>query len=187
MWIVLKFNNYHITKTIGLCVVYLPPPVKLENLNKFLDSVDNVTNHVDDLVVIGDFNMGFIEWSASDKYSYMTPCNYSNALGYSLVDFITINNLYQYNCINNCDGKLLDLVLSNLTNIIVRKPPEILNKLDSYHPSLLISIEYGHISFLRSNSRIDYRYFKADYKTIVEKIKNIDWLHNFLYAKMSMQ
>ncbi|CAK1585828.1 unnamed protein product [Parnassius mnemosyne] len=113
----------------------------------------------------------------------MTPCNYCNALGYSLVDFMCINNLYQYNCISNCDGKLLDLVLSNLTNIIVRKPPEILSKLDSYHPSLLISIEYDHISFLRSKSRIDYRYFKADYKTIVQKIKNIDWLHEFSVCK----
>lgn len=181
VWVVLEFSNNNVSKRIALCVVYLPPPVKLEKLNKFLDSVDNVTNHIDDLVVIGDFNMGFMEWSANG--SNMTPSNYNNALGYSLVDFMSINNIYQYNSVSNCDDRFLDLVLSNIPHIKVTKPPDLLSKLDSYHPSLLISIECGNVSFLRSKTRIDYSYYKADYNSVVREIKNIDWLHKFSDCK----
>ncbi|KOB64520.1 Zinc finger DNA binding protein, partial [Operophtera brumata] len=53
----------------------------------------DVLNHFDDAIIIGDFNMRFIKWSKVDSTSQLTPSNYNCGLGYSLIDFISVNAL----------------------------------------------------------------------------------------------
>ncbi|CAH2097152.1 unnamed protein product [Euphydryas editha] len=89
---------------------------------------------------------------------------------------MSINNLYQFNSVGNCDGRQLDLVLSNFSNVKVSKAPDLLSALDAYHPNLLIAVEHSHSSYLRSNRRSHYSYFKADYSAIVREIRSLNWV-----------
>ncbi|CAH2084216.1 unnamed protein product [Euphydryas editha] len=179
LWVVIEINIQSAIRKIAICVVYLPPPVKIETLNKFLESVDNVINHVEDIIVLGDFNMGFINWKVNDNFLHTTPSNCTSTLGYSLIDFLCINRMHQYNCIKNCNDKVLDLVFSNLSNISVRKPLDLLSRLDPFHPNLLIVICNTHVPCLQSKCHPRYNYFKADYELIVNELKSIDWFSKF--------
>ncbi|CAH0716391.1 unnamed protein product, partial [Brenthis ino] len=80
IWIVVDVTGNRSIKKIGLCVVYMSPPVKIEKLVKYLETVDIVTNQVDDVVIVGDFNMSFINWNSSDS------CNLQR-LHSSFIDF----------------------------------------------------------------------------------------------------
>ncbi|KAH9645185.1 hypothetical protein HF086_005730 [Spodoptera exigua] len=118
----------------------MPPPVKLDSLQNFLYNVNNVLNNVDDVVILGDFNLGFIDWNRNDEELHLSPSNYDNSLGYSLIDFLSLNQLHQFNSTQNTECRILDLVLSNISNLTVNKPTDLLSKLDSHHPNLLISL-----------------------------------------------
>ncbi|CAH2087310.1 unnamed protein product [Euphydryas editha] len=179
MWVILDIVCGQFVKRIGVCVVYLPPPVKVETAEKLFESIDIVINQIDDVIIMGDFNMSFIEWSAGDDVSCMVPSKYNNVLGYSLIDFLSANDLHQYNIIKNCDDRLLDLVISNMANVTVAKPLDSLSKLDLYHPNLLISFSYSRISYLRPKVCMQFNFYRANYAGISDELNNIDWYHRF--------
>ncbi|KAG6445583.1 hypothetical protein O3G_MSEX003981 [Manduca sexta] len=124
---------------------------------------------------MGDFNLPLINWSKGPDNSFMTPSNNNSGLAYNLIDFISLNNLYQFNSIKNCDDRLLDLVLSNLNNISVETPTDLLSNLDNRHPPLLVNIKFNNVTPMRKQYRTDYNYFKANYTVILSHLKVIDW------------
>lgn len=98
----------------------------------------------------------------------MTPSNYNNNLGHSLVDFMSLNNLFQFNNIVNTNGNLriqiLDLVISNLRNVNVFQPLDLLSKLVNFHPQLLITnlLACDSLENLHPNSRQIHNCYIAD-------------------------
>ncbi|KOB70810.1 hypothetical protein OBRU01_14726 [Operophtera brumata] len=126
MWVTIDITVNSIPKKLALCAVYLPPPSKLETLNQFLENSTDVLNHFDDAIIIGDFNMRFIKWSKVDSTSQLTPSNYNCGLGYSLIDFISVNALGQFNNLYNSDNVLLDLILSNIDDIKITPAPPLI-------------------------------------------------------------
>lgn len=63
-------------------------------------------SYVENIIVLGDFNLNFIDWTSESNSSATTISNYNDNLGYSLIDFITLNNLFQFNKIVNINGKI---------------------------------------------------------------------------------
>ncbi|KAF9806239.1 hypothetical protein SFRURICE_021458 [Spodoptera frugiperda] len=74
--------------------------------------------------------------------------------------------------INGLPAKI-NLVLSNISNLTVTKPTDLLTKLDSHHPNLLVSIPFSDIKQLKTNYRSGYNFFKADYEQIKNELKNV--------------
>lgn len=179
LWLSVELNVNNYNKKIALCVVYMPPPVKLDSLQCFLNNVNNVLNIVDDVVILGDFNLGFIDWNRRDDDQHLSPLNYENSLGYSLVDFLSINGLHQFNSFYNTDRKILDLVVSNISELTVTKPDDLLSKLDAHHPNLLVSVPIPNAKQLVTNCRSGYNFFRADYEQIKTHLKNINWYDTF--------
>uniref|UniRef100_A0A2H1VC59 SFRICE_022052 n=1 Tax=Spodoptera frugiperda TaxID=7108 RepID=A0A2H1VC59_SPOFR len=179
LWLSVELNVNNYNKKIALCVVYMPPPVKLDSLQCFLNNVNNVLNIVDDVVILGDFNLGFIDWIRRDDDQHLSPLNYENSLGYSLVDFLSINGLHQSNSFYNADRKILDLVVSNISELTVTKPDDLLSKLDAHHPNMLVSVPVPNAKQLVTKYRSGYNFFRADYEQIKTHLKNINWYDTF--------
>ncbi|CAH4032021.1 unnamed protein product [Pieris brassicae] len=59
LWVTLHININQIIKKLSICVVYLPPPVKIGTLTHFLDSIDRALNLSDDVIILGGFSKLF--------------------------------------------------------------------------------------------------------------------------------
>lgn len=135
-------------------------------------------NNIENVIVLGDFNLNFIDWNCNSDCNYLTPSNYNNNLGHDLVDFLSINNIHQYNHIKNSNGKTLDLVLSNCSNLEICQPLDLLSKLDAQHPHLNVSVteSYNVIApNLLLEPRETYNFYKADYESLNEVLSSADW------------
>lgn len=159
------------------CAVYLPPPVKpnvleifLENCNVVMQSSCNRT------VILGDFNLGFIDWVMDNQNKKMIPSNYSSTLGYQLIDFLSLNNLSQFNSVKNKKSRILDLALSNSNDLHVTESQCQMSKLDSHHPALEINMNVSTDPLLLKNKTFaTHNFKKADYSTVNLKLSQIDW------------
>lgn len=180
----IKVNINGAHRNIGLCGVYLRSPLTYDTLTKFLSNVNTVMESIDDVIIVGDFNMSSISWSrAGDK---LVPANFQFKMGFALLDFMNLNCLEQFNDEPNVDGKILDLVLANLQNVVVSRPMNPLSKLDGYHPPLLITLNTATITFLPQRQRTDFNFYLADFPAITEKLKGIDWLNKLSPCKGSV-
>lgn len=159
-----------------MCAVYLPPRVKQETLSSFLNHVNNVMSHCDDVVVLGDFNLGFIQWR--QEISNTVPSNYASSLGYSLVDFLSLNNFSQLNSFVYEDGRILDLILTNLPGSSVSKPLTFLSKLDGKYPNLQLNLNYNDIQYLNSKPTNVLNFYKSDYEKIKARLDEVNWQEN---------
>ncbi|CAH0730476.1 unnamed protein product, partial [Brenthis ino] len=181
LWINIKLNNSGMSKNILVCVLYLPPPVVPNTLNLILDNISsNLQSYQGEVLILGDFNLGFTDWSCDiNNCNSVTPRNYGNLLGYALIDFISLHNLTQYNCIRNDNGRVLDLVLANFDNIKVSKSLDVLSKLDPHHPPLDVEIIQQSNSCLNSIPFATHAFKKADYNKVNSELRRIDWVFEF--------
>lgn len=176
LWVRVKINE---GKKINICAVYLPPPVTLQHLDMFLSSVTSVNETTgEEMIVIGDFNLGFIEWKQDPSNLYVTstiPSNYTNNLGYSLIDFMSLNSLLQYNVIKNTNNRTLDLVFSNMQGAVVRRSVSPICKEDCHHPPLEINfIVKAHVPLKRVKTS-SFNFKAANYELINLKLREIRW------------
>ncbi|KAL0870278.1 hypothetical protein ABMA27_005303 [Loxostege sticticalis] len=182
LWITIdvKLNNCH--KKIAICAVYLPSPARLETQNTFTNNVANVLDYTDNVIILGDFNLTHIEWTRKDHTSVMNPIHYNSKIEYALLDFMTLNNLCQFNHVLNCNGRILDLVLSNLSLYKVDQPLASLSKLDPHHPSIVVSIADSVSPKLNTNEYLKSNFFKADYESIAGELEDTDWQSEFSHC-----
>lgn len=141
----------------------------------FLDSADNIADRADDLVILGDFNLGFISWDPHKDSNYMVPSNHNSPLGHSITDFVFINNLFQVNAIANSDNRFLDLVITSCRDAYVVSPSSELSKCYKQHPNLLLNLPYNKLVYLKPKCKPRYNFYSADYPSIVKNLKGVDW------------
>ncbi|KAG6438999.1 hypothetical protein O3G_MSEX000397 [Manduca sexta] len=147
IWVMVEMRVGKNIKKVAICTVYLPPPVKLIELNIFLDNANNYINIADEVILLGDFNLPFIKWSKCDNFT--KPSNCGNLLGNALVDFISISNMYQLNHVCNEDDRTLDLAISTILDISITEPMDALSKLDHKHPPIVLTLPEIDIKYLR--------------------------------------
>lgn len=183
LWLRLMITQEKKTQYLNICAVYLPPPVQLQTLDRFLDTVASVIESTGSRTLIaGDFNLGFIKWeldNSDPQSASMSANNYNNSLGYSFVDFLSLNNLKQINHVKNHQGKSLDLILSNFNNILVHESNRPLSTIDPYHPPLCIEVFSVSPKYLKCKLSSKFNFRKANYQIINDRLNQINWTENF--------
>lgn len=102
------------------------PPYKTNSTSSMINELKKIIGHlnktypVDQIIIIGDFNMNSIEWTTlqnENSASYFSPVNrqYNNN-GNNFIRTLNSNGLYRMSSICNSRGVQLDLILSNRTN-----------------------------------------------------------------------
>jgi hypothetical protein len=177
IWVVAELRVGNNFKKVAIGTVYIPPPVSPNTLNIFLENANNITQLVDEVVLLGDFNLPSLSWTRNDNY--MHAGNYNNSLGNALVDFMSINNMLQFNHLTNEDKRILDLVMSTVIDVTISEPLCHLSKVDPKHPPFLITLPDCEAKYLRPNTQIEFNFFKADFDSISNELKRIDWNSTF--------
>jgi hypothetical protein len=167
IWLLIDINDTRLPpKQIALCCVYIPPPPKLDMLKTFLNSCNLVRETVDETVIVGDLNLSFINWTRDSVTNGLVPENYECNLGFALVDYMNLNDITQRNHVLNANNRILDLVLTNIPDVSVVKPDDLLSRLDSHHPQLQITFDLSLVCNLQKTFRNDHNFYKADYDNI---------------------
>lgn len=117
-----------------ICAVYIPPPVQNHILEHFIDNANNALVNYNATLILGDFNLSSIEWMGSPGTPLTFSLNKNGIYEQRLLDFISLNNLSQYNHVYNHKNKILDLVLSHTAVRNLGKSDSPLSNIDSYHP-----------------------------------------------------
>ena len=106
-------------------------------------------------------------------------------------NFNNFFGLSQYNNIQNFQGRLLDLVLSN-ANCEVNKAPQVILPEDPYHPSLIVETKFkstkNNKNTYLTKGRADFNFKKANFVSLYDVINRTDWsfLNNFVDPNMAV-
>lgn len=178
LWVTLDFSNNHYlknTKKIHLCATYLAPPVNINLITYFTNKVSSVIND-DPVIVIGDFNLSNIEWTKSSQHHHAISNFGTNNISKTFVEFLSSNDLYQYNIVKNKQNRILDLVISNLIYPIeVTRSCDSISKVDDFHPPLQITLQLNQPKTLGNKRTKIYKFHKADYHEIRSRLEKTDW------------
>lgn len=150
-------SNFH----FNIFVIYMPPSITAVEMELFLESLEQLTINMTNLMIIGDFNVPFM--------------NVENAKSSTLQSFINFNNIDQVNKISNMYGGMLDLVLSNIPCSVALDVPLVV--MDNYHPPLNISVNVKKqldVKFPQSKNKIR-NYKKADYQGLYLALCTVNW------------
>ncbi|CAG4968590.1 unnamed protein product [Parnassius apollo] len=94
-----------------------------------------------------------------------------------LLDTVALSDLSQFNPIPNNNNKILDLALSTSGNMTITNEKTLL-KQDKHHPALRIDFQDSN-SFnykpLKVNESKRLNFYKCQYKTVKQRINNINW------------
>lgn len=177
LWVSIKISSGDSKYTL-FGAIYLPPPISTTTMDSFLENCNEVIlSHSGDVVILGDFNLSFIDWvKDTTNTSVLMPTNYNCNLGYLLIDFMSLNNLSQFNHVRNHNNRSLDLILSNIEDIYVKNCINPLCKIDQHHPALEIILSRKTPLLLEQKQFATYNYKKADYSLVTKELSKIDWI-----------
>lgn len=153
--------------TVFFANIYIPPNIDCDDYELFLDALSLLL--VDKLcVIVGDFNApAFVSASLDDRRSN------------TILHFMETLNLRQVNNIVNSNGRLLDLVLTNVSweVIVVRDIVPFVPE-DAHHPAIDITINVRAVvespSF-PSNNNMRYNFSAVDMSVLCSTLAEIDW------------
>lgn len=154
-------------------VIYIPPNISVENFELFLNIFEQNISTNNNVLILGDFNVTNFNNSIFDL---------KRQLMYSFLEFV---NMTQFNNVENINGRLLDLVLSDLSSCNVNHDNAPFVNEDVHHPALSISLIpkiMNSVKFpVNLNNNKTYNFKKANYPDLYESLSIIDWtfLDNF--------
>ena len=114
--------------SLYIFALYIPPHMPVQDLESFFEYLENYVSTENKILIVGDFNIPSFHDQSNDSVATL------------LNQFLALTNLAQLNKVLNDNGRILDLVLSNITDVAVMlhdSPPV---KPDKHHPPLLIDI-----------------------------------------------
>lgn len=167
-------NSLHIILT------YIPP--KINNLSEQLEFIRHNLNNMyekfpnDIYLLLGDFNQPNLQWNETG----MTTTNQSTSVGHDLAPAITFVydlvflGMQQFNLVENCLQRMLDLCFCNLLLCVTKNSNPLVDE-DRYHPSLNIEIVDLYVTHLKENSQTFYNFRKGSYDEINCFLKQHDW------------
>lgn len=175
IWLKLLFNNY---VSIHVCCAYFPPSTNPDVFHEFYDVIDTHLFNVSNIILVGDFNMPFINWKTPNHVD-------STVFTQDFIGFLTLHKLKQYNMIENHMGRILDLVLSRTEHfsISVARPVFSITPEDVFHPSIIINLtKTKKVIYCKPESTDleikSYNFKKANFNLLHYLLSITDW--NFL-------
>lgn len=154
-------------------------------------------------VLLGDYNIPHVSWH--NTYNYSNVCMLQcitegrftmTAQANIVLEYFNILHLFQHNYIGNNLGQILNLIFSNIENIVVSCASEVYLNVDVYHPVLTFSMPHP-VKSVPPSARKEYRNLNgADYVAINDYLGSIDWVSsmrfmfideavNFLYSHLN--
>lgn len=172
----LKINTHNNSK-IFINTVYIPPWANHQQVKTYLEHLHDIVNVREPysrFVILGDFNLPSITWfPSSDHFSAIT---YEGRTAIQFLNLLNFSNLTQKNGINNINGRILDLVITNIPAHTKRvNGNNIIVKVDVLHPPIQVVFECNDIKFLKSNKSNKLNFFKANYEEINAALHTVDW------------
>lgn len=170
-------------KTLFICVIYLPPDRTndtriiddhLQSLNWILEMMGGN----DEILIIGDFNLPSINWTACSR-GYFYPDSNINSITARLLDGYCIAGLVQLNGSINSNGRLLDLCFHTSASSLpcrVDYAPAALVKSTRHHPELLTSIcDESLPMFMNPVEPVSYDFGRGDFPAMNLFLDSMDW------------
>lgn len=171
IWIKISTNG---TKKIFMNNIYINHGTNFDRLNTYLQRLSEIINiHEPDahFIIVGDFNLSCIEWfRLNDRCIALDS---QGRLADELLNTITFTGLSQVNYVKNEYNRILDLVLTNMSNIKTKRVDGIVNE-DLHHPAFVTEISTDKIKFMKSKRGPKFNFFNADYEAINRKIEQTD-------------
>lgn len=176
VWVGLDIKINNKLEQLFICGVYLPSPLQKHVLEHFIANTNNVLVNSSHSLIMGDFNLSCIRWSGTPNLPLDANCDQNSTHADLLLDFISFNDLMQYNHVTNNKNKILDLILSNLPIDNVHNCISPLTRADLYHPPLEFEINRNISNIcMQPNSNLIYKFYKADYESIIKHLKSVEW------------
>ncbi|XP_053690885.1 uncharacterized protein LOC128739423 [Sabethes cyaneus] len=132
-----------------LCALYLPPDKRNEVaiVDAHIASVRELCGSSSDnstVIVCGDYNQPHIAWTAHSSVIQHNNSVQLSVASAALIDGMDFLNLCQVNIERNHLGRVLDLVFTTETDLLVERSVVPLTQPDLHHPPLLISLPATH-------------------------------------------
>ena len=155
--------------SLYMCVVYFEPNSPLESYEQFFMYLESSCPPGSIVCLMGDFNLPEITSTNINITNASVKCQ-------ELINFMTFFELESHNHIMNKNGRTLDLILTNVTNVKVEHETSPLVKPDPHHPALLITITFTKPSKTKLNSNIrSYNFQRANFELLYKELATIDW------------
>lgn len=103
-----------------------------------------------------------------------SPLLHDGELATELINMKAINNLKQLKSVRNINGRILDLFLTNTSEISLHSI-EPLSKFDEHHPPFVINFTASDLKFIKANKTKKYNFFKANYIMINYELSQLKW------------
>lgn len=168
-----------------ICCAYLPDRSQSAAYHSFNKSLqDNITSirvREFNLLVLGDFNLPSIHWESAPDGS-LSPTDYLsndvNGLNASFVQIMNCFNLLQFNNNVNHNGRILDLVLSDINSeqITCLSPTIILSEpIDRHHPPVQVDIDTARPKIHPQCERKRFDFPAANFDQINNDLSAVNW------------
>lgn len=159
-----------------LSVNYIPPKAKTDAYENILNKLHQIYATYPDFTycIIGDFNIPDIEWTPSIDEKILIPSEPRTEIHKTLLNTMSLMKLQQYNSWCNENGRILDLVLSNVQSVCT-KPSVNISPPGPHHPSLELTLKKCKQHTLLPINEPKYNYRKANYDSIQSKLSTVDW------------
>lgn len=156
-------NNYYI---LYIYVTYIPPSISVNELELFLELLGQSVNNHRNVLIMGDFNI--THFNNNDIID--TKCQLIN-------DFINFVSLNQVNNVVNVNGRLLDLVFTNIQCKVFHDCLPLVKE-DVHHPAIQLALSPNAASFPTfpvNSAGKNYNFRKANYPRLYDALLNTDW------------
>lgn len=169
--------NFINKRSIYFIVSYIPPNSSLDLYEKHLKNINFIVENLNfdnEIVVLGDFNLGNILWILEEQN--LLPFNIKSDIESNLLDFFLSNGFNQINSVLNDIGRVLDLIFitSELKAMCESSfSPMCSNSL--HHKALLITLEFYCYDKKSPDVENVFNFAKADFTAINEWLQSIDW------------
>lgn len=181
VWVSIKLGD----RSLLLCTLYIAPDRVRDNelIEAHCDSVITAmesANPVDDVFILGDFNLPGISWLLSQNgFLYPDPVHSSmHDCAVSLLDSYSAATLAQINHVVNENNRSLDLCFVSVQDqapFIGAAPCELV-KAVPHHPPLIIAVENNQAhDFDNCPAGVSYDFSKADHRSIAAVLADINW------------
>lgn len=176
IFVIIKIDNSYVI--IGN--VYFPPYTDISIYINHFDIINNLLlsfPYGKNIIMVGDYNLPKFLWHPS-TFGFFPGLMNLNNIELEFISKLSFLNLFKFNNILNSTGSILDLVFSDLNNLVVNKAVNPLVPCDNYHPALLITIPmfiYEPIDY----NLCKYNFLKCNYADITFSLASIDWYNQF--------
>lgn len=150
-----------------VAAIYIPPFISHHEFEVFCETLE-VFLLDKPTIIIGDFNIP-LYLNGPDS---CPKCS-------TFYCFCSSLNFTQHNSVKNCDNRLLDLIISNVScDVSVEAADSPLIPVDPYHPPLSIDLNIlspTPTSAFPSNTNLRYNFRRADMELLCDNIDSADW------------